>query len=115
MRSTSSVMPRSGNQPEPASVEASTARYVRNTAVVSRDVEGETIVVPICRGAGDLDSVYLLNELGRELWLLLEQDRTSEHLANWVAAHYDVGAEQALSDVHDFLAELREVGLVHTV
>jgi coenzyme PQQ synthesis protein D (PqqD) len=90
-------------------------RHIRNTAIVSRDVAGETIVVPICRGAGDLESVYMFNPLGRELWVLLAEGRTSEELANWITAHYQVEAEQAFADVHNYLAELREVGLIHTI
>src|SRR5271169_1715178 len=42
-------------------------RHTRNTAIVSREVAGETIVVPICRGVGDLDSVYTFNPVGRSL------------------------------------------------
>jgi hypothetical protein len=109
-----SVGPRRlGNRPTPAGTKR--VVHVRNTAIVSRDVAGETIVVPICRGAGDLESVYMFNPLGRELWLLLAEGRTAEELANWVAARYRVEAEQAFADVHNYLAELREVGLVQTI
>ena len=102
-----------GNRPTPAGTKR--VVHVRNTAIVSRDVAGETIVVPICRGAGDLESVYMFNPLGRELWLLLAEGRTAEELTNWVAARYRVEAEQAFADVHNYLAELREVGLVQTI
>jgi Coenzyme PQQ synthesis protein D (PqqD) len=99
----------------PLSVGVPTTRYVRNTAIVSRDVAGETIVVPICRGAGDLESVYMFNRLGQELWLLLEESRTGEELANWVTARYGVDAEQAFADVQKYLAELRETGLIRNL
>jgi hypothetical protein len=89
--------------------------HVRSRAVVSRHVAGETIIVPICRGAGDLDSVYMLNKLGGELWVLLEQSRTTEELANWVTHRYEVRPEQALRDVHSYLAELLEVDLIHSI
>jgi len=42
-------------------------RHTRRTAIVSRDVAGETSVVPICRGVGDLDSVYTFNPVGRRI------------------------------------------------
>jgi hypothetical protein len=90
-------------------------RYIRSKAVVSRDVAGETIVVPICRGGGDLDSVYILNELGREIWVLLEQSCSVQGLANWVTDRYDVRPEQAFLDVDSYLADLREVGLIHSI
>ena len=90
-------------------------RHTRNTAIVSREVAGETIVVPICRGVGDLDSVYTFNPVGRSLWRLLEQGHSVEELADWVATHYDVDAKQAALDVQSYLAELQEIGLVRTV
>ena len=113
MLSVNSVPSRLEKQPGAAQVPA--ARYVRNTAVVSRDVNGETIVVPICRGAGDLESVYIFNAVARDLWFLLDEGRTSGELADWLVSHYDVEEEQALSDVQNFLAELEDVGLVHGV
>ncbi len=90
-------------------------RHARSTAIVSREVAGETIVVPICRGVGDLDSVYTFNAVGRSLWRRLESVQTTEELANWVAAEYAVDAKQAFLDVQRYLAELQEIGLVRTV
>jgi Coenzyme PQQ synthesis protein D (PqqD) len=108
-----SALPRPENLP--SSVNTTPVRVTRNSAIVSREVAGETIVVPICRGVGDLDSVYTFNPVGRSLWSLLEESRTAEELANWVATHYEVNAAQALVDVRSYLSELQEIGLVRTV
>jgi hypothetical protein len=104
-----------GPESLPPSVNTTPIRHVRNAAIVSREVAGETIVVPICRGVGDLDSVYTFNPVGKHLWRLLEQGRTTEELANWVATQYDVSTEQAALDVQSYLAELEAVGLIRTV
>jgi Coenzyme PQQ synthesis protein D (PqqD) len=98
-----------------SSLNTTPVRHIRNTAIVSREVAGETIVVPICRGVGDLDSVYTFNPVGRSLWRLLENSHSVEELANWVATHFEVDAKQALSDVQCYLAELQEIGLIRTV
>lgn len=90
-------------------------RHTRNSALVSREVAGETIVVPICKGVGDLDSVYTFNAVGRNLWRLLETGHSPDELANWVAKHYEVEANQALVDVQRYLAELEEAGLIRTL
>jgi coenzyme PQQ synthesis protein D (PqqD) len=88
------------------------AIYVRNTAVVSREIAGETIVVPICRGVGDMDSVYTFNEVGTELWQLLAEAHNTESLVEWVGEHFEVTREVALGDVQAFLGELLQVGLI---
>lgn len=90
-------------------------RHTRNSAIVSREVAGETIVVPICKGVGDLDSVYTFNPVGRSLWRLLENGHSTAELADWVATHYEVDAQQALTDVQTYLAELQEAGLIRAV
>ena len=82
--------------------------------MVSREIAGETLVVPIRGGVGDLDSVYTFNELGARLWLLLEQGKTIEELAGWVRERYNVTPEQALADVARFVSELREERLVRS-
>ena len=98
-----------------SSLNTTPVRHARNTAIVSRDVAGETIVVPICRGVGDLDSVYTFNPVGQSLWRLLESGRSVEELANWVVTHYEVDAKQAVVDVQSYLSELQEVGLLRIV
>jgi hypothetical protein len=113
MPSSLSALP--GPESLPPSVNTTPVRLTRSTSIVSREVAGETIVVPICRGVGDLDSVYTFNSVGKNLWHLLGQGRTAEELANWVATHYEVSAEQAAADVQSYLAELQEVGLVRPV
>lgn len=89
-------------------------RYFRSSSLVSREVAGETIVVPICRGVGDLDSVYTFNGVGRSLWQLLENAHSIRELAGWLATNYQVEPQQALVDVESYLAELQEVGLIQT-
>jgi coenzyme PQQ synthesis protein D (PqqD) len=89
-------------------------RHVQSVGMVSREIAGETLAVPVRKGIGDLDSVYTFNELGARLWLMLEQGRTTEELADWVRANYDVSAERAFADVARFVAELREERLVRT-
>jgi hypothetical protein len=88
---------------------------VRNSSTVSREIAGETIVVPICAGVGDMEAVYTFNELGGQLWRLLEQSRAPEDLIAWVTENFDVDPDQAGSDVRNFLADLREIGLVQPV
>jgi Coenzyme PQQ synthesis protein D (PqqD) len=88
---------------------------VRNPATVSREIAGETIVVPICAGVGDMEAVYTFNELGGQLWRLLEERRAPEDLVTWVIQNFDVTPEIAAADVQGFLADLEEIGLVQRV
>jgi len=85
---------------------------VRNPATVSRVIAGETLVVPICAGIGDMEAVYTFNGLGGQLWHLLEQSHAEEDLIAWVTRNYQVAPDVATADVQNFLGDLKEIGLV---
>ena len=88
---------------------------VRNSATVSREIAGETLVVPICAGIGDMEAVYSFNGLGGRLWCLLEESQAEDDLIAWVIHNYQVGRDVAVYDIQSFLADLKEVGLVKQV
>lgn len=88
------------------------ARIQRNRNVVSRVVADEAIVVPIRRGAADMDSIYTFNESGSLLWAMIEGGRSTEDLAAHLQAEYGISAEQAAADTEKFIEELREAGLI---
>jgi hypothetical protein len=80
--------------------------------VVARPFGAETLLVPVCGGVGDLDSVYTLNEAGTIIWNAIAEPRPVEHVVATVAGEYGVGAERVRQDVHEFLAELAQLRLV---
>jgi hypothetical protein len=98
-----------------AILETDKAKYVRSTAVVSRLIADETLVVPIRSGVGDLDSIYSFNALGSDLWALLEKEISLEEMCAWVTKHYEVAEEQALGDIREFVGELVGTGLVTSI
>ena len=89
-------------------------RYVRSSTVVSRQVDGEALVVPIRGGVGDLDSIFSFNALGSDLWALLEKRQSLAEMTEWVVQRYEVAPDQATKDICAFLSDLSQAGLVHT-
>jgi hypothetical protein len=87
-------------------------RVRRSANVVSRVVADEAIVVPIRRGAADLDSIYTFNETGTKLWSLIEKGLEPAGLISHLQAQYGLSAEQATLDAESFLKELADEGLV---
>lgn len=91
------------------------ACFVKNSAVVSRKIADETLIVPIRGGVGDLDSIFSLNPLGSELWSLMENGVSTSTMADWVVERYEVTRAQALADIEQFVADLAGAGLVGAV
>jgi hypothetical protein len=85
---------------------------VRNPAIVSRVIAGETLVVPICSGVGDMEAVYTFNGPGAQLWDLLEQKLSAEELGVWLTQNFEVTPEVARADVQTFVDDLKQTGLL---
>jgi hypothetical protein len=86
--------------------------FAKESDLVSRDVAGEKIIVPIKGHVGDLEGVFTLNELGSMIWQLINGQTTARELVEAVRNEYDVGAAEAEKDVVDFLRSLEEAGLI---
>jgi hypothetical protein len=83
-------------------------RFVRNQEVVSRKIEGELIIVPICRGVGDLNSLYTLNPVGSVLWDFLTEGHTIGEMVQRICDEFEVTTKQAKQDIEEFLGSLLE-------
>ncbi len=93
----------------------SDARFVRNQEVVSRQIEGELIIVPIRRGVGDLNSLYTLNSVGSILWDYMTEGHTVPEMVIRVCDEFEVTATQALADIQDFLDSMLQEKLIQPV
>ena len=56
-------------------------RYQRTDEFVARNIAGETVLVPVHRQIGDLESIYTLNEVATFLWERLADATTPVALA----------------------------------
>lgn len=82
--------------------------FKKSEDVVSRDIEGEIIIVPIVAGLGNMeDDIYTLNETGKEIWMLIDGKSTLSDIINKIANDYDVSKEKIITEVFGFANELK--------
>lgn len=75
--------------------------------VVSREIEGELIIVPIASGIGDMeDELYSLNETGIAIWKRLDGKRSLKVVADDLAGLYGGSVDQITKDVLGLATEL---------
>jgi hypothetical protein len=94
---------------------AADVRFIRSFEVVSRQIEGELILVPIRRGVGDLNSLYSLNSVGSVIWEFLTVGHTLPEMVRRVSDEFEVSAKQAEKDIQEFLDSLLEEKLIASV
>jgi hypothetical protein len=89
--------------------------YIRSSAVVSRLIAGETLVVPVRGKVGDLASIYSFNDVGTTIWETLSKPTSINTLIDLIEREYEVSRERAAQDVENFLQEMRTAELVMAV
>ena len=89
--------------------------YLRSTAIVSRLIGGETLILPITGNVGDLTSIYTLNATATTIWDALETPKSFNDLCDVVYRQYDLSREHAEKDVAIFVREICSLGLVDLV
>ena len=78
-----------------------------NPKVVGQMVEGEIVLVLI-----DQNQVKVLNEVGSQIWELMDGRHTIAEIGTALCAEFDVSEQQAQEDTLDFIGELLDKGLV---
>jgi len=91
--------------------ESSTELYVRSSAVVSRLIAGETLVMPVKRNVGDLTSLFSFNRTGATIWDALETPKSLQDICDVIDRKYDLSREKVQEDVKLFLCEICSLGL----
>ena len=77
-----------------------------------RKVGGQNVVVAVGKASRDFNGIIRLNDTGVFLWQKLQQETSEEQLLAALTAEYDIGEEQANSDIAEFVAALRKAALL---
>jgi len=86
--------------------------YIKEPNLVTRDIAGETIIVPVKSNVGDLDSIYTLNVIGTLIWQLIDGKNGVGQIVDAICSSYDVTPEEAEKDALEFLNSLEAGGLI---
>jgi len=87
--------------------------YVRSELIVSRVIGGETLIIPVRKGVGDLASIYGLNEVASVIWQAIVQPRSKGEIVQTIEQEFAGERQQIESDVEGFLEEMRSAGLIN--
>ncbi len=89
--------------------------YVPSNKIISRMIDDTLIIVPVESGTGAVDfdeSLYSLENTGREIWDRLDGKISVEKLCAELAEQYNAPLGTITLDVIELLEELMEKGLI---
>jgi hypothetical protein len=89
-------------------------RYERDPNVVTREIAGERILVPIRKRTADMAAIYVLNETGARIWNLLDGQRSLADIAEILEQEYSVESDKVQTDIVEIVEQLRELGMLRT-
>jgi hypothetical protein len=89
--------------------------YIKEPSVVFRKVAEEFILVPIKQKAGDVESIYTMNEAGGRIWELIDGVRRLNEIKDIIVEEFEVSPEEAEVDIFEFLQQLEHIGAVRAV
>ena len=79
---------------------------------ILRDVADVTIVVPAGAASLDFNGMVTLNETGKFLWQLLQEERSEDELLKEMLKEYDADEPTARAGIEKFVSQLKKEGLL---
>jgi len=80
--------------------------------VVAREIEGETVIVPLVAGIGDAEELYTLNSTAQAIWQKLDGHRTLKEVAAALAGEFNSPLPELEADVLGFAGEMARRGIL---
>ena len=81
---------------------------------VLREIAGDYVIIPTGKTALTFNGLITVNEVGAELWKMLQSDVTFEDLTQGILDIYDVDEETVKEDMREFLDTLEKGGVLDT-
>ncbi|WP_320040608.1 PqqD family protein [uncultured Desulfobacter sp.] len=87
--------------------------YAPSEKIISRDILGEIVIVPIESGIADFsDAMFSFNETGALAWKCIEQKKTIRQICSAIAEEYDADTSRIETGIKTLISELLEKGII---
>ena len=86
--------------------------FKKQNNIVSRNIAGETILVPISGKLADMQRIFSLNSAAEFIWNGLDGIKNLEAIRADLISSFDVNEEDAGHDIEEFIAALLREDLI---
>ena len=77
--------------------------------VVTREIEGKVVLMPLHKSSKDLNYIYTLNETASCAWGLFDSKSTLGEIKNSLSERYDVSEGKVEKELAEFVKDLRSI------
>ncbi|MBN1268457.1 MAG: PqqD family protein [Kiritimatiellae bacterium] len=89
--------------------------YRKKESLLSRQIAGETIVVPIRGKLADMQRIFALNSVAEHIWDRIDGRRDTDEIRRGIVERFEIDEVQARRDLDEFVRQLLDAGLVEEV
>ena len=79
---------------------------------VLREIAGDYVIIPTGKTVLSFNGLITVNEVGADLWKMLQSEVAFDDLLHGILESYDVDEETAREDIREFLDTLIEGGVL---
>lgn len=87
-------------------------RFLKSSSLISRQIAGETILVPLRQETGPANRIFTLNDTASRTWELLDGQHTLSQIHAFLLEEYEVEPEQARADLWELIGNMKEIGAI---
>lgn len=84
--------------------------FKKNDDVVTREIAGEVILIPLFHSSDDLNYIYTLNETSARFWGLVDGKATVRDLCGRLLEEYEVAEEILDRNIEELVKDLEAIG-----
>jgi hypothetical protein len=85
-------------------------RVSKAESIVYRKIADECLLIPIHQNVADMESIYVLNEVGGRIWELIDGRRQLGEIRDFLVDEFEVSSQEAETDLTAFIDQLQEIG-----
>ncbi len=89
--------------------------YKKKDDIVSREIAGESILVPIRGKLVDMQKIFSLESVAEFVWQNIDGKNNLSDISSRILDTFEVERKQAEADLLEFINELLEAGLITEV
>ena len=86
--------------------------YIRKDNVITRQIAGETLLVPISGDLASMEQVFMLDPVAAFIWEQLDGKRILNDILQGILDSFEVEKKQAETDAYEFIKMLLEADLI---
>lgn len=86
--------------------------FKKTDKVVSREIEDEVILLPLCKTSKDMNYIYTLNETAALVWDLIDGSRTLKDIKEKIMSEYDIEDAPLTKELNSLIEDLKSINAI---